>query len=400
MTDMEKEIRRVLRDVLDPINPRPSLPAQTVRRAKARRAISAGLTGVTVVMVLAAAWLGVSMFGAGTSRTPPQRPVGPPETGPEPTPVPNAQLVELAAVEDSVWAVTCDRKCANDGRDSEGSAHRLDPESGAVEASVSVPSPHDIAIGEGAIWVISFWDGTVHRIDPSMNSVAAAVELELPTEIAPGDSQFLPFDGTAGEGGVWVSSGRGEVARIDPDTNRVAAIISTPADTTGHLAAGEGGVWVAQNVLGLYRIDPATNQVVAKIPIQEGNRRLALEGVAVGGDAVWVAGTWAQESAPDERGHVEYVATEEEAVYRIDPETNTPTPVSVAADHGPIAFGEGALWVTSRADAQLSGIDPDSGEVSRTLALDQGERLLDVGGGAVWVADGDGGFRRIEVDGR
>lgn len=394
MTDTEQEIRRSLRDVLDPIEPRP-LSMQTVHRAKARRAVSACLGGTTVLMVLAVASWGLLTLGQ--SETPPKHPIAPPrETGPHSTRVVDERIVELATAEGSVWAVTCDRRCTNDGRNSEGRAVRLNAGSGVVETSTKVHAPSNVAIGEGAVWVISFWDGTVTRIDPSTSSVAGTVELELPREIAPGDRQFLPTHASAGEGAVWVSTGRGAVVRIDPETNQVAATITTPGDATGDLVTGEGAVWVTQNVFGVYRIDPATNRVVDEIPIQEGGRRLGIDEVAVGGGAVWVAGTWAEEST-DATGHVEYVATDEQAVYRIDPETNIPAPLNVATDHGPIAFGEGTLWVTSHANTQLSRIDPDSREVSQRLSLERGERLLAVGGGAVWVGDDEGRARRIEL---
>jgi streptogramin lyase len=398
MTEVEQEIRRTLSDVLDPIEPRP-LPMQTVHRAKARRALSAGLVGTTVLMVLAVASWGLLTLGERAIETPIKLPVGPPqETGPHSTRVVHGRIVELATAEGSVWAVTCDRRCSDNGRNSEGRAVRLDPRSSTVETSTKVQAPSNLAIGEGAVWVISFWDGTVTRIDPSTSSVAGTVALELPREIAPGDRQFLPTHASAGEGAVWVSTGRGAVVRIDPETNQVAATVTTPGDTTGDLVAGEGAVWVTQNVFGVYRIDPTTNRVVDEIPIEEGGRRLAIDGVAVGGGAVWVVGAWAEGSA-DATGHVEFAGTDEEAIYRIDPETNIPTRVDVAADHGSIAFGEGALWVTSRANHELSGVDPTSGEVTRTLALEQGERLLAVGGGAVWVGDVEGRARRIELVG-
>jgi streptogramin lyase len=396
MTDTEQEIRRTLRDVLDPIEPRP-LSMQTVHRAKARRAVSAGLTGTTVMVVLALASWGLLTLGQ--SESPPKLPIAPPKgTGPYSTRVVDDRIVELETAEGSVWAVTCDRRCTNDGRNSQGRAVHLNAGSGMVETSTKVHAPSNLAIGEGAVWIISFWDGTVTRIDPSTSSVAGIVALELPREIAPGDRQFLPSHATAGEGAVWVSTGRGAVVRIDPETNQVAATITTPGDTTGDLVAGEEAVWVTQNVFGLYRIDPATNRIVDEIPIEEGRRRLGIDEVAVGGGAVWVAGTWAEGSA-DATGHVEYVATDEQAVYRIDPQTNVSTPLNVATDHGPIAFGEGSLWVTSHANAQLSRVDPNNGNVSQTLSLKRGERLLGVGGGAVWVGDVEGGARRIELVG-
>lgn len=59
MIDMEQEVRRALKDMLDPVEAAPFLPLRTARRAKTRRALFAGLTGVTLIVVVAAASWGV-----------------------------------------------------------------------------------------------------------------------------------------------------------------------------------------------------------------------------------------------------------------------------------------------------------------------------------------------------
>lgn len=55
MIDIEQEVRRALKDMLDSVDPAPFLPPQTVRRARTRRVLFAGLTGVTLIVVVAAA---------------------------------------------------------------------------------------------------------------------------------------------------------------------------------------------------------------------------------------------------------------------------------------------------------------------------------------------------------
>src|SRR5205823_2693051 len=100
---------------------------------------------------------------------------------------------------------------------------RINPTSGRILASVALSNPSNIAVGEGGVWVISFWDGTVSRIDPATSQVAATIKLRLPFAVGknyPGSREFLPYDLAVGEGAVWVDSGRGVLARLDPATNQ------------------------------------------------------------------------------------------------------------------------------------------------------------------------------------
>jgi streptogramin lyase len=93
----------------------------------------------------------------------------------------------------------------------------------------------------------------------------ASIQLRLPFAVCqscPDVHDFVPWDVAVGEGAVWVSTGRGVLARIDRSTNAVGDIVRLPGDTTGEVAAGEGAVWVTENVPGLFRIDPSTNRVV------------------------------------------------------------------------------------------------------------------------------------------
>jgi len=69
--------------------------------------------------------------------------------------------------------------------------------------------------------------------------------------------------------------------------------------------------------------------------------------------------------------------------------------------NGPIAvaFGEGAVWVTNSADRTLSRIDPDSGDVVKTIETDAVGRGIAVGGGSVWITD-ESSRRVMRVDPR
>jgi streptogramin lyase len=298
--------------------------------------------------------------------------------------------------EGSVWALTCDERCSeDDGRRSAGSVLRLDPVSAEIQASVDVQRPHAIAVGEGAVWVIGFWNDTVTRIDPATDRVVAAIKLSLPYEVAPGDRAFIPSDVAVGEGAVWVVTGRGAVARLDPVTNEVAAVIELPRVTiTGGIAAGEGAVWVAGNVSGVHRIDPATNLVTATIPVFRGeDAALAVEEVVVGGGAVWAEGVWAIRGV-DESGHVEYKATEEAAIARIDPAAGR---LEVSVPKRPeldfMGVEDGAIWLGE--GPGLVRIDPDTARVTAMLRAEDEGRVVAVRSGSAWVAGADGSIGRL-----
>jgi YVTN family beta-propeller protein len=158
-----------------------------------------------------------------------------------------------------------------------GAVVRLDPTTGAVQASIPIGrGPLDIEVADGAVWVPLTDDGTVARIDAATNMSAATIPVPAPMAIA------------VGLGAVWVASRSGSVSRIDPATNTIVATIS--AQTTGAgIAIGSGSVWAThpghQNQAdgSVSRIDPATNTVVANVVVGE-----FADSVAVAGGSVWV----------------------------------------------------------------------------------------------------------------
>jgi YVTN family beta-propeller protein len=83
----------------------------------------------------------------------------------------------------------------------------------------------------------------------------------------------------------------------------------------------------------------------------------------------------------------------------IDPETNAiVASIPVGAGPGPIATGEGSVWVANARDRTVSRIDADTREVVATIGLGIEPTDLAVGQGAVWVAGGyDGALLRIDT---
>ena len=108
----------------------------------------------------------------------------------------------------------------------------------------SATAPSNIAVGEGAVWVLNTEDGTVARIDPETKAVTGRFETRgVPTDIA------------AGEGAVWIGNGgpgtQGQLHRRASrgSTRRPSGITRTvklPNRTAG-------SVFVADAQLGLSR---------------------------------------------------------------------------------------------------------------------------------------------------
>lgn len=161
---------------------------------------------------------------------------------------------------------------------------RIDPATNQVVATVAA-EPHsftsDIAIGEGAIWVLQ--DGLLKRIEPTTNMVTGSTDLE-------GSLGTL----AVGEGAVWLRSFL-EVTRVDAATGAVVA--SIPVDGAGNVAVGSGALWVVDSdPVGdrLLRIDPATNVATEEVALSgiDGYNPPSTVGPWFAADdgAVWVAG--------------------------------------------------------------------------------------------------------------
>jgi YVTN family beta-propeller protein len=306
----------------------------------------------------------------------------------------------VAFGDESVWALTCDTGCGGDRRESTGSALRVDPASGEVLASVSLSNPSKIAVGEGGVWVISFWDDTVTLIDPATAQVVATIELQLPfavCESCPGPRDFLPWDVAVGAGSVWVDTARGVLARIDPATNQVEDMIRLPDGAPEDVAVDDGGVWVGMALLGVYRIDPATDQVAARIAVDDPpDRRLQVGQVVVGNGSVWVQGGWGRKRT-NSQGDEDYVSVPDAAIARIDPLTDQSVAVLPVGDSPRLmAFDGGALWLWSDGSS-LDRIDPVNGTETASVDAPTGGHFIAVGEGAGWAAMPDGSLARVTL---
>ena len=231
-----------------------------------------------------------------------------------------------------------------------------------------------VAAGNGAVWVSMRTDDTVARVDPKTNRVTAMIPV--------GDE---PDGVAASPGAIWVANeGAPSVSRIDPATNQVVATIAVgpaAACCADHMsvAANEGAVWVTvPNLHAVVRIDPATNAVVATIRMT-GTREQPCGTVVASKGAVWATTGGCAGS-----------------IMRIDPATNklagkangSTTPVDAG-----IAFG--SLWVTDIDEKAVEQFDPRTRRIVGRLPIDGIPVLLEIGFGAVWVRDDTGNVLRI-----
>src|SRR5688572_28959047 len=173
----------------------------------------------------------------------------------------------LATGTGSLWMIT----------DTAGTLARIDPETNAVVAEISVPAGVTaMAFGMGAVWVTSSADNTLTRVNAATNVVEEAIKVGRgPVSVA------------VGEGSVWtMNGGDGTVSRIDPKTNKVTETIkSGVAGASGTIVVGEGSVWLSASGTPLTRIDPAANRMVQQFSGPGGGS------LAIGLKSLWFGAT-------------------------------------------------------------------------------------------------------------
>jgi hypothetical protein len=285
----------------------------------------------------------------------------------------------IAVGEGAVWVGTWDRRG--------GIVLRLDQESGEPVQTVRVPhGGGDVTVAPGAVWTagvvcvgrhpedpedVCLTEPRVSRIDPASGRVVATIRIPLPPGV--GRDTALPSGVAVADGAVWVAvswdARTGEVLRIDPRTNAIAARIQT-GGFVGELRPGAGSLWVLSHreytdetkVKGasLLRIDKSTNEVVAT-PIRE---ELSLLGgdlippvLAAGEDAVWV-------TSP--------TAAHPRQAFRVDTETNQAAREQLPVERFyPVAVDADAIWFIGSTGhgATLARLDP------RTLEQTSGTQL-------------------------
>ena len=259
----------------------------------------------------------------------------------------------------------------------------LDSDGGIGSFTEATTAPSNLAVGEGAVWVLDSEAETVARLDPVTQAVERFAAGPRPTDLA------------VGGGAVWVGNGAGSesfdqrvttsISRVDPGSLEVTGTVELSREQSAHgpppslgfpqMAVGAGALWAVGADNRIYRIDPATSRIVAKIPVVAGVNTLA-----AGAEGVWFL-NWTDHD-----------------VTRIDPATNRVADrIPVDGDSG-IAVGGGAVWVTSPDDGRLWRIEP--GRPPRKRPIDVGGQpdFVSYGDGAAWTGDyQDGVLTRVDA---
>jgi tRNA A-37 threonylcarbamoyl transferase component Bud32 len=245
---------------------------------------------------------------------------------------------------------------------------------------------------------------SIVRIDPATNEPVAAVQNLGSGEIAVGEGAVwaaTTSDGTVsridpavaavtrtvstrgaplgiavGEGAVWVWSsfeGDAKLTEIEPETGRVRLVHDLEHSDPLGGAVGFGSVWVSVNDLGvegaLLRIDPSTGQTAVTTPLAS-----KVGPIAAGEGAVWVT-SGPNPGAPTGPG------------WRVDPATDSLVEVSDLGGGGPLAVGEGAVWLARI--SELVPVDPRTNQVTETIDLGIATYGLAVGAGSIWATGYD-----------
>ena len=209
---------------------------------------------------------------------------------------------------------------------------------------------------------------------PGVQIPIAQLKPEAVYEV-PGTPDWLAIDEH-----MWVSNEpKDTVSRLDPKTSTVVATVRAGKRPCSGLAVGFGSLWVPNcGDQTLARVDLKTSAVTATIPTTIASSE--------GGIATGASQRLAGRSTNAARSSA------------FDPATNKP----VAEIHLPpgsygIAFGEGAVWVTSTDGNSLTRVDPATNLIVETIPVGKAPRFLAVGEGAVWTLNqGDGSISRVD----
>ena len=183
------------------------------------------------------------------------------------------------------------------------------------------------------MWVAGDGAGEVLRISPATNRVAA----RMPVGDGPAD---MAFAGTT----AWVINHRDRtLVRIDAATGAVSPVATIPGDAPERMVRFGGKLWITGRGTDLLQVDPGTGAVDATVEIGASGID-----VAVAGGALWVP---TRSAAVDPTGFPTM-----DALVRVDPVTRGVTTASRPAGrldvHGLAAWG-GRLWISDNRSGAL-----------------------------------------------
>jgi YVTN family beta-propeller protein len=184
-----------------------------------------------------------------------------------------------------------------------------------------------------------------------------------------------------GSGGGLDGVHANHVGLIDPTTNEIVAEIQVGI-RPGPIAAGGGSVWVGNlQDRNLTKIDPATRRASATMSLESRTPT----GIAVGPGTVWVAHGL--------RGELSQIDAQFGQVTRTIDVAGT----AFGFPSGSVALGVGSAWAVF-GDSTLARVSPTGDVIGKTLAGTQPAGIV-FAAGSVWVANsGDSTVQQLSPD--
>jgi streptogramin lyase len=180
---------------------------------------------------------------------------------------------------------------------------------------------------------------------------------------------------------VWVgSTGPNAVHQIDAATGQVVAVVDVPGEPCAGLATGFGSLWVplCAKRPAVARVDLLKRQLTGVFPV---NLVTAEAGVTTGSGNVWLM--------TDHAGTLTGLNPLTGSVRR--------TLQVPAGSYNPL-FSGGLIWVTRAAGATVTAVDPVAGDPVVSIDTGPEPRFLAAGYGAIWTLNqGDGTLSRIDA---
>jgi DNA-binding beta-propeller fold protein YncE len=239
---------------------------------------------------------------------------------------------------------------------------RVDAESGEILAVLPTgPDPLLLCVAARRVWTMNFGDGTLTRVDPATD---AATTLDV------GEAVAIACDGDD----VWVARNGNELARLNGATGDEETVLRLGDEPlyalrhAGFVAIAGGSLWLtipardARFSEALWRIDPHSGSVLATIAI--GSEPLV---PFADGGYLWV------------------VTTDDQALTRIDIDTNDAVAVDVDRYPWTLVAGDGSMWIGHHIVPKVVRFDPHTLVVFAEVPLEADPRGLAFGGGRLWV---------------
>jgi streptogramin lyase len=235
---------------------------------------------------------------------------------------------------------------------------RIDRATGGVRMVARLdPSPCEIAIGFGSLWVVT-QSGRVDRVDPATGHVVARIRVGATS-----------YEAVATSDAMWVSNRNdGTIQRIDPHSNRVVKTVRVDGNPGGLVSTGNA-IWVGDDTSGstrLFRLDPTTGRVTR---VRAGNRPGY---VASAGGSVWVSNV--------DDGTVTQINPSSGRTVRTIPVGLSPVNLVGTTGAAP------EVWVPDDAGNAVVRLDARTGRVAGRLPAEGGPAVAAQVGPDVWVS--------------